>query len=194
VIVLCAVFGGAAGLVTPVVARRFGVHSGRWRSVVAGAVIGAALGWRLAPAGPVILSVWLVVLIVGLPLTAIDLGCRRLPDALVIPSTALVAALAAAGGEARALLGGAALAATFGVLAMLPRSALGFGDVKLSGVLGSALTLLGFGTLVRGAVLAFVLGGLTALALLISRRAGRDTRIPFGPSMIGGALVAALTA
>jgi leader peptidase (prepilin peptidase) / N-methyltransferase len=183
--------GAVAGWAVPAVARRFGVHCGRWPWVLIGAVTGGGLGWRFAAA---VLAAWLVVLAAGLPLAAIDLAVHRLPDALVLPAWVAVAALAVAAGELRALSGGLALVAAFAVLAVLPRSALGFGDVKLCGGLGTALALISWRALIVGVLLAFVFGGVVALALLLSGRVRRDTAIPFGPALIAGALVAALTA
>jgi leader peptidase (prepilin peptidase)/N-methyltransferase len=41
-----------------------------------------------------------------------------------------------------------------------------------------------------GAFLGFLLGGVWGVALLLARRAGRKSAIPFGPFMLGGALLA----
>jgi leader peptidase (prepilin peptidase)/N-methyltransferase len=180
--------GVAAGSVTPLLARRFGADAQGWPYAVGGALLGAALGWRLDWPS---LWPWLVVLVAGLPLGAIDLAVHRLPDVIVLPATAL-AALGA--WSPRALAGGALLATGYAVLAVLPRSGLGFGDVKLAGLLGVALAALGWPPLVWGTVLAFAFGGVVALALLVTRRATRDTHLPFGPSMLAGALLAALLA
>lgn len=160
-----------------------------------GATAGAALGVRPG-AGADSLAVflaWLIVLAVGVPLAAIDLGAHRLPDALVLPAAALVATLAAATGSAGALLGGAALVIAYTLLAVLPGSGLGFGDVKLAGILGTALALVGLRPLVLGTVYAFVLGGVAALVLLVTGRATRHTHLPFGPAMLAGASLAAIS-
>jgi leader peptidase (prepilin peptidase)/N-methyltransferase len=161
-----------------------------WVWAPVGAVVGATLGWRVGSGHA--LPLWLIVLAVGVPLAAIDLGAHRLPDPLVLPATGLVATLAVATGSPRALLGGAALATAYAALAVLPRSGLGFGDVKLAGPLGIALAALGWGSLVRGTVFTFALGGGVALVLLATGRARRDTHLPFGPAMIAGALLAAV--
>jgi leader peptidase (prepilin peptidase) / N-methyltransferase len=181
--------GAGAGAATPPVATRFGVAARWWAWTPVGAVAGAALGWRLDWTA---LVLWLVVLVVGVPLAAIDLGAHRLPDALVLPAAALVAVLAVGTGTPRAPLGGAALATGYAVLAVLPRSGLGFGDVKLAGLLGTALALLGWAPLVRGTAFAFVLGGAAAVVLLATRRATRETHLPFGPAMLAGAWMAAV--
>ncbi len=66
---------------------------------------------------------------------------------------------------------------------------MGFGDVKLAGVLGAALGWLGWGPLVVGSFAAFLLGGVVGLALMVAQKADRRTGIPFGPWMIAGAFV-----
>jgi leader peptidase (prepilin peptidase)/N-methyltransferase len=73
------------------------------------------------------------------------------------------------------------------LLAMLYPGGMGLGDVKLAGVLGLFLGWLGWGELVVGAFGAFLLGGLFGVALLLGRRAGRKSSIPFGPWMLVGA-------
>jgi leader peptidase (prepilin peptidase)/N-methyltransferase len=186
------IVGVCAGAATPPVARRYGVAARWWIWVAVGAVAGAALGWRLGVA--VVLALWLVVLAVGVPLAAIDLGAHRLPDPLVLPALALVAALALAIGLPRALLGGAILATVYAALALLPRSGLGFGDVKLAALLGAALAALGWPPLIWGTAIAFALGGGLALVLLTTGRARRDSHLPFGPAMLAGAWLAALSA
>jgi len=67
---------------------------------------------------------------------------------------------------------------------------LGFGDVKLAGLLGLLLGWLGWGAVVVSVLAAFVIGGVIAMILLIARRASRSSHIAFGPAMILGAWVA----
>jgi leader peptidase (prepilin peptidase)/N-methyltransferase len=43
-----------------------------------------------------------------------------------------------------------------------------------------------------GAFAPFVVGGLFAVALIVARRAGRKSRIPFGPWMLVGAWIGVL--
>jgi leader peptidase (prepilin peptidase)/N-methyltransferase len=66
---------------------------------------------------------------------------------------------------------------------------MGFGDVKLAAVLGLYLGFLGWGNLLVGAFAAFVFGGVFGLVLMLIRRAGRKSTIPFGPWMILGAWI-----
>jgi leader peptidase (prepilin peptidase)/N-methyltransferase len=64
---------------------------------------------------------------------------------------------------------------------------MGMGDVKLAGVLGMALAWLGWGEWMVGAFLAFLLGAVVGIGLMLFRRAGRRSAIPFGPFMVAGA-------
>jgi leader peptidase (prepilin peptidase)/N-methyltransferase len=69
---------------------------------------------------------------------------------------------------------------------------MGFGDVKLGGVLGMALAWLGWGEVVVGFFLGFAYGALVAVALIALRKAGRKSTVPFGPFLVAGALTAVL--
>ena len=67
---------------------------------------------------------------------------------------------------------------------------MGFGDVKLAGVLGMYLGFLGWPHVFAGTFAAFLFGGLWSLALLVSRRGTVKSSIPFGPFMLAGAAAA----
>lgn len=133
----------------------------------------------------------------GVALALIDLEVRRLPNALVLPSYPVVLLLLGAaaaverdaGSIARAVAGGAALFGLYFLLALAYPAGMGFGDVKLAGLLGLGLGWLGWDSLVVGAFAGFLLGGLVGAALIAVRQAGRKTAIPFGPFMLLGALL-----
>lgn len=82
------------------------------------------------------------------------------------------------------MLGGA-----YFLLFLLNPHGLGFGDVKLAPGLGAVLGWYGWGTVVLGTFAGFLFGGLYGLGLVLARRAGRRTTIPFGPFLIAGAFV-----
>lgn len=134
----------------------------------------------------------------GVALAAIDIDVRRLPNTLTLPSYVVGLALfsgdairqAQYGALVRALVGMAVLYAFYFMLAVMKPGGMGFGDVKLAGVLGLFLGYLGWGPLAAGAFLGFLLGGFAGVALMAMRRGGRKTKIPFGPYMITGGLVA----
>lgn len=144
------------------------------------------------------LVAFLMLTAVSIALALIDLDTKRLPNVIVLPSLAagilLLGAAALVRGDLQALagaaIGGAGLFVLYFVLAFVSGGrGMGMGDVKLSAVIGLYLGFLGFGSLLVGAFAAFVFGGLFGLALMIVRRAGRKTQIPFGPWMILGAWV-----
>jgi leader peptidase (prepilin peptidase)/N-methyltransferase len=134
---------------------------------------------------------------ISIALTMIDLDTHRLPNAIVLPSYVVIAVLFAVacieGAEWEALLraaiGAAALYAFYFILRVIRPGGMGGGDVKLAGVVGAMLAWLGWGSLIVGAFAAFLLGGIFGVALLLARRAGRKSAIPFGPWMLAGAWV-----
>jgi leader peptidase (prepilin peptidase)/N-methyltransferase len=137
---------------------------------------------------------------VGVALALIDIDVKRLPNAIVLPSYLVAAALltvaAAVDGRwedlLRAGLGMVALYAFYFVLALIYPAGMGFGDVKLAGVLGIYLGWLGWAEVVTGGFLGFLFGGVVGGGLVLIRRAGRKSMLPFGPFMLAGALVAIL--
>ncbi len=130
-------------------------------------------------------------------MAAIDLRTRRLPNALVIPAypifggLLLIPTLAEGlwSSYARAALGGLALFAIYLLLALVSPSGMGLGDVKLSGVVGMALAWFGWASWVLGSVLAFFLAAIVGIGLLVTRRIGRHSAVPFGPFMVAGAIL-----
>ncbi len=134
---------------------------------------------------------------IGVALAFIDLDVHKLPDRLVLPAYIVmpmllgVQSLIGSDGSAmvRLFVGGAALYAFYFLALLCYPGGMGFGDVKLAGVLGGALAWLGWGQFAVGTFGAFVLGGVFGGLLLALHRAGRKTGIPFGPWMIAGALV-----
>ena len=76
----------------------------------------------------------------------------------------------------------------FTVLARVSRGGIGSGDVRLAAVLAMFLAYLGAQYVVLGLALGFVLGGLVAVAMLLSGRANRSTPIAFGPYLCLGAV------
>jgi leader peptidase (prepilin peptidase) / N-methyltransferase len=146
------------------------------------------------------LPAWLYLAAVGLALALIDLDTRRLPDVLTLPSYAVGAALLALPALlddrwddlVRSLLGAAVMLALYFVLWFAYPAGMGFGDVKLSGVLGLYLGFLGWGELLVGLFLGFFLGAVFGVALMAAQKGGRKTAVPFGPFMLLGVLIAVL--
>jgi leader peptidase (prepilin peptidase) / N-methyltransferase len=147
-----------------------------------------------------LLPAWLYLTAVAVALALIDLDVQRLPDVIVLPSylvglVLLTPAFVADWTSAlRGLVGAAALLALYFVIVLVKPQAMGLGDVKLAGLLGLYLGVLGWSPLVVGAFGAFLLGGLVGVGLLLARRAGRKTAVPFGPFMLSAALLALFVA
>ncbi len=109
----------------------------------------------------------------------IDFDVRRLPDSIVLPSyvvsVLLLMPAGAVTGEwwvaTRSLLGMVALWTIYFLLALAYPKGMGFGDVKLAGVLGLYLGWLGWDALLIGGFGAFLIGGLGGGALVVTGRA-----------------------
>ncbi|NVM94447.1 prepilin peptidase [Arthrobacter wenxiniae] len=153
--------------------------------------------WGTAP-----LAFWLVLiaglhyLVMAWRLTVIDIRHQLLPNRIVFPSAAIAGVLLLlaslfmhdAGAAFRTVLGGVVLWAAYVVLRLVYPAGMGYGDVKLAFVLGLYLGFVSWGAVLWGTVLAFLLGALWGLALMILRRGTGKTQIPFGPFMLAGAL------
>jgi leader peptidase (prepilin peptidase) / N-methyltransferase len=162
----------------------------------------AALTLRLAEAhllsaGPAVLGFGSA----GLALAVIDIEHRRLPDAIVLPGYPLLTAalLASAAWQhdwwsaGRAAIGAAALFTFYLALAVAHPAGMGFGDVKLAGLVGGVLAYFSWSALLLGAFAALLLGAVYGAALIATRRGGRAA-MPFGPFMVAGALLAVFAA
>ena len=90
---------------------------------------------------------------------------------------------------AYAALGGAAGFAIFLLIALVSRGGMGWGDVKLAALIGLAT---GFPMVFVAIIMAAILGGIVAVALLIARKRGRREMIPFGPFLAVAAMVTLL--
>jgi leader peptidase (prepilin peptidase)/N-methyltransferase len=156
-----------------------------WTGALPG--LGGGARWLLAAA---LCGFAAVSIVLGL----IDLSTHRLPDAIVGPAYALAGALLVAtsaadrdwaalarAGEGMVLLG----AGYYAVHALRP-DGLGFGDVKLAGLIGLVTGYVGWGALAVGAFAAFVLAGGYGVVLIASGRAGRRSLLAFGPWMLVG--------
>ncbi|WP_329412546.1 A24 family peptidase [Streptomyces sp. NBC_00704] len=146
------------------------------------------------------LAVWLALAPAGVLLGVVDLRVHRLPDPLTLPLAAAAPALLGcaallpehAGHWTTALLGAPALGAAYLVLHLVNPGGMAFGDVKLALGAGAVLGWYGWSTVVLGTFAAFLSGALYVGALVVARRAGRKTLVPFGPFMLAGTLAGVL--
>jgi leader peptidase (prepilin peptidase)/N-methyltransferase len=81
---------------------------------------------------------------------------------------------------------------TFMALSLASKRGIGAGDVRLAAALAMFLGCLGATYVFQGLALGFMLGGVVALLLLITRKATRNTRIAFGPYICIGAMTVVL--
>ena len=131
-------------------------------------------------------------------LGAVDLASHRLPDRVVLPTAAVCAAALLADAVVlgtwpallRAVLAAAAAFAGGALAASVAPAGLGFGDVKLLGLIGLVLGWVGWAVLAAGVFLGLLAGAVVAVALLVTRRAGWRTALPFGPPLLVGAALA----
>jgi leader peptidase (prepilin peptidase)/N-methyltransferase len=144
------------------------------------------------------LPAYLYLAAAGLALAMIDVDHHRLPDAIVVPSYAVAALLLALSSGvthdwwalARAAISASVLFGIYFAIAVARPGGMGFGDVKLAGLLGGLLGYLSWQTLVVGAFAGFVLGAVAGVAVIAAGRGDRKSALPFGPFMIAGALMA----
>jgi leader peptidase (prepilin peptidase)/N-methyltransferase len=162
-------------------------------AAVAAGLVGAVVGWD-----PV-LVVWAYLVTVGVALGIVDWRTRLLPTRVIAPSYAVLVVLtllaALVSGDVDSLVragwGWLVAGGTFFVLWFLYPRGMGYGDVRLSGLLGICLGYLGWAELLTGVYAGFILGGVGGL-LLSSLRIVDRRAYPFGPFMLVGALVGVL--
>jgi leader peptidase (prepilin peptidase) / N-methyltransferase len=92
-------------------------------------------------------------------------------------------------GIASAALGGAVGFVIFLLIAIISRGGMGWGDVKLVGLIGLAT---GFPLVLFSIVLGAILGGIVAVALVIARKRTFKQTLPFGPFLALAAMIALL--
>jgi leader peptidase (prepilin peptidase)/N-methyltransferase len=176
------------------IARLRGLRTGA--ALATGAVaaaLGARVGWRPE------LSFLLYLAPVGVALAVIDWRTRLLPTRLIAPSYGVVAVLAVLSAWAdrdwhaleTAGWGWLVSGGTFLLLWLVYPRGMGYGDVRLSGVLGIALGYLGWAPMLSGVYAGFLLGGFGGLLLSLLRVVDRKA-YPFGPFMLLGALAGVL--
>jgi leader peptidase (prepilin peptidase)/N-methyltransferase len=158
--------------------------------------------WEATPlAFWLVLAACAYFLVMAARLTVIDVRHHLLPNRIVFPSYGVAGALLLIAAVTHSLSGGTASeppsdsgAALFGipglrilaaaavlwsfyfVLRLVYPPGMGFGDVKLAGVLGIYL--------------GYLFGGLWSLGLIAARRGTLKSDIPFGPFMLAGTAAA----
>jgi len=145
----------------------------------------------LAPAYLVFL--WAMIL-----LTITDLDTKLIPNRILGPATVVGIVLLVAGHLAHqsggdlidAAIGGTSYFVVMLILALIVKGGLGFGDVKLAFMIGVFTGYLSLGHVLVAGIGSFLIGGVVAAFLLITRMRGRKDAVPFGPFMTIAALIA----
>ncbi len=147
--------------------------------VAAGAYFG--IDWPVLPA--------LLLLTSLVAIYYIDLDHYIIPNVIVLPVAVIGLAANIAISPDRwleYLAAGLLSAVFFFAVAMMRPGGMGMGDVKLAGMLGFFL---GKAVLV-GLFLGFLIGAVVGVALMAAGIKGRKSRIPFGPFLAAGAVIA----
>jgi len=134
----------------------------------------------------------------GISLSMIDLDAGRLPNSIVYPSYLVLGSLLAIAAFTqsdpaallRAGVGAAALFLAYFAVAYLFPAGMGFGDVKLAGIVGGVLGFVSYPVLAVGAFAAFAIGSAAGIGKIVAGRSTASSSIAFGPFMITGALAA----
>jgi leader peptidase (prepilin peptidase)/N-methyltransferase len=135
----------------------------------------------------------------GMWLSLIDIDTHLLPRRIVyrtiavaMPLLVLSAFFDDTGSVAGMFIGGIGMWFMLRVLEVLSRGDLGGGDVGLGGLLGLYLGWLSYEAILVGLFASFLVGGFFAVALLVTRKANRNTHFAFGPFLSVGTLIAVL--
>jgi len=208
--IVFALVGSAIGFAVDALAHRWPEHVEGyatrarfdWRTavvVLTGLGSFAVLGSRFGTDATA-LAVYVPTFAVLLTLLATDIDQRLLPDLLTLPLIVFAALVLVTGyspalaGKDLALISGLAAAVVFpAALLILDRvigGDLGFGDVKLAVALG---LLFGLSAYFYGLLMASIGFAVVLIALMVSRRLGLKSAVPFGPVLIFAAFIAALS-
>jgi len=131
-------------------------------------------------------------------LSWIDLHTKRLPREIIYGTAAVgapllvVAALVERAPERlwMMLLGAALALALMALIYWASRGGMGDGDVRLAPLLGLYLGWLNPGLAPVGLFFGFACGAVVGVAVLVARRGGRKTALPFGPFLALGTVLA----
>jgi leader peptidase (prepilin peptidase) / N-methyltransferase len=190
--------------VVRVVARRRGCRSCAvrvahpLRPALLAAVSAVVLGLFGARFGAdVVLAAYAVFGLSMVAISAVDLERWIIPNHIIYPTLALLIPLFVVSSAVDHRWGSLERAAISAVVAFLGFYALhlavpkgmGFGDVRLAGVIGLATGWLGFGHAFVGFFAGFVLGAVIGIVFIVVSGGGRKTKIPFGPFLAAGAVL-----
>ena len=161
------------------------------RLAIVAALAAGSIGLSLGPDPS--LPVWCFLSVLGVVLSYLDLTTHLLPFRLVAPAypitivLILLAAVISGDGDSllRSGIAWIVVYAIFALMWVVYRRGIGYGDVRLSGILAMSLGWLGWSYVVVGLYTAFVVGavvgGILALAKVVDRKG-----YAFGPFLLFG--------
>jgi len=167
-----------------------------WVELATGVVF-ALLAWHygLSPA----LGIMAFYACLFIVVSVIDLDHGLILNKVVYPSLVVALLLAllpqpwltrwVVAGIANAAIGGAIGFGIFLLIAIISRGGMGWGDVKLAGLIGLAT---GFPLVFLSIIMAAILGGIVAVAMVIAKKKQRRQTIPFGPFLAVAAMITLL--
>lgn len=162
------------------------------------AVLFAAMAVRLG--ADAALPAYLVFTACLVSISVIDLELQIIPNRIIYPTIALslpllaIAALAK-GDPGRLVMALAGAGIGFGLLLvvhLVQPASMGFGDVRLSFLLGLFLGWLSFSHVALGLFLGFALGAVIGVGLMLFGGRNRKDSVSFGPFLAAGAATAVL--
>jgi leader peptidase (prepilin peptidase) / N-methyltransferase len=177
---------------------RAGMRPASVTVIVATGALWAAIGARYHDES--VLPAYLLLTAALVALSAVDLDLFILPNRMIYPSGLALFALllgAAIADQDFHPLGRAVVCAVgafvvFAVLHLISPRSMGFGDVRLSVLLGLGLGYLGWKYVALGLFLGFLYGAVIGVLLIVVRLRTRRDHVPFGPFLAAGALTALL--
>jgi leader peptidase (prepilin peptidase)/N-methyltransferase len=133
-------------------------------------------------------------------LAAVDLDTFLLPKKLVWPAfgagVVLLGGASVVQGDGssavEAAIGSAVAFAILYVIHFLSPKGMGFGDVRLAAVLGMHLGWIELPEVALGLFLSFLVASVVGIGLIVTKRKGRKDKVPFGPFLAAGTLLAVL--
>ena len=146
------------------------------------------------------LPAFLVVVAGLIAISAVDLERFIVPNRILYPTLFIAApllVLAAAleddwAGVRTAAIGGVMAWGLLLVIHLISPRGMGFGDVRLAGLIGMTLGWLSVGHVLVGLFLGFLTASVVGVSLIFLKLKGRKDKVPFGPFLATGAYLAIL--
>lgn len=164
-------------------------------AVVTGALFGAAAGHF---GRDLILAPFCIFFAMLVVVSITDLSHRLVPRRIIYGGLALIVPLLVITSavdhrwyslSGSAVAGAVAFGIFFAIWWFVPRG-MGFGDVRLAGVIGMTVGYLSLLHAYIAFLVGFVVGMVFGLITMVAASSGRKTRIPFAPSLSVGAVIA----